>query len=52
MFGLETMQGTQVKHFSDMYDVFRQGMAVNQNTIKEFNDGFSFHWLQDAIHHM
>jgi hypothetical protein len=50
-FGLETMFCQQSKHFSDMYDVFRQGTAVNHNIVKVYDNEFAFHWFQDAVHH-
>ena len=44
-FGLETMFCQQSNHFSDMYDVFRPGTAVNHNIIKVYDDEFAFHWF-------
>jgi len=34
-----------------MYDMFRQGTAVNRNIVKVHNDEYVFRCLQDAIHH-
>ena len=42
---LETMFCRQSKHFSDMYDVFRQGIAVNHIIIMLYDDEFAFHWF-------
>jgi len=50
-FGLQTMLCPQRKHFSDMYNVFRQGTAVNHNIVKQYNDEIVFHPCQDAAHH-
>jgi hypothetical protein len=33
-----------------MYDMLRQGTAVNHNIVKVYDDEFPFHWLQDAVH--
>jgi len=44
-FGHETTLCQQSKHFSDMYDVFRQGMAVNQNIVKVYNNEFACRWF-------
>jgi len=42
-FVLETMFRQQSEHFSDMYDVFRQGTAVNHDMVKVYDDEFAFH---------
>jgi len=31
--------------------MFRQSTAVNHNIIKVYDNEFSFHWFQDAVHH-
>jgi hypothetical protein len=31
--------------------VFRQGVAVNNNNVKEYDDAFAFHWPHDDINH-
>ena len=52
MFGSETVFWQKCMHFSDMYNVFHQSMAVNHIIVKVYHDEFVFHWLQDAIHHV
>jgi len=52
MFGLETMFHLQGEHFSDTYDMFCQGTAVNHNIMKVYDDEFAFHWYQGAIQHV
>jgi len=35
----------------DMRNMLCQGMAVNHNIVKVYDEEFSFHWLQDAVPH-
>jgi len=41
----------QDKHFSDMHDALCQGTPVNHIIIKVYDDEYTVHGVQDAIHH-
>ena len=51
-FGFETMFRQYGLHFTDMYDKFRQPMAVNHIMVKVHDDELPLHWFQDAVRHV
>jgi hypothetical protein len=51
LFAIEPVLCHYGKHFTDMFDVFRQSMTVNGNRVRVYSNEFAFHWCNGEVLH-